>query len=246
MLRSGSDEAPIYKRVILKLTGEIFRKNGDNLNEEAAVAAAKEIKSVHDLGVEVAVVFGGGNIVRGRNFIGSRVLEPASADYMGMLATVINGLLLHDAVAYCGMDARLMTALEIKKVAEPYIQKRARKHLDKKRVVIMVGGIGEPGYTTDNTALSRAVDINAQAIIKGTKVDGVFSDDPKEKPDAVFLPEVRIEDMIRNPSLMGIFEETALIRNKKYKIPIHVINIFTEGNLRRLLLGEKVGSHIIF
>ncbi len=237
---------PVYKRIILKLTGEIFRKNGDNLNEEAAVVAAHEIKSIHDLGVEVAVVFGGGNIVRGRNFVGSKFLEPASADYMGMLATVINGLLLHDVLVNCGMETRLMTALEIKKVAEPYIQKRARKHLDKGRIIIMAGGIGEPGYTTDNTAVSRAVDINAQAIIKGTKVDGIFSSDPKENPDAEFLPEVRVEDMAVNPSLLGIFEETALIRNKKYKIPIQVINIFTEGNLRRLLLGEPIGSRIVF
>ena len=144
------------------------------------------------------------------------------------------------------METRLMTALEIKKVAEPYIQKRARKHLDKGRIIIMAGGVGEPGYTTDNTALSRAVDINAQAIIKGTKVDGIFSSDPKKNPDAEFLPKVRIEDMAVNPLLLGIFEETALIRNKKYRIPIHVINIFTEGNLRRVLLGEPIGSRIIF
>ncbi len=240
------EPGPIYKRAILKLTGEIFKKDGDNLSEKAAVAAAEEIKSIHDLGVEVAVVFGGGNIVRGRNFEGSPFIKPATADYMGMTATIINGQLLRDAVEWCGMEVRLMTALEIKKVAEPYIQQRALKHLARGRVIIMVGGIGEPGYTTDNTAVSRAVDISAQAIIKGTKVNGIFSDDPKINPDAAFLPKVSVQEMIANPLLTGIFEEAALIRNKKHKVPIHVINIFTKGNLRRLLLGEAVGSKIIF
>lgn len=234
---------PIYKRIILKLTGEIFRDDESNLSETRAEIAAQEIKEAHDLGVEIGVVLGGGNILRGRSRENDRFLDHASADYIGMLATIMNGVLLGDVLEGYGLTPRLMSAIEAKNIAEPYFHKRARRHLEKGRIVIQVGGSGRPNFTTDSTAMLLAVDIKADAILKGTKVDGIYDSDPVLHKDAHFFPEIDYRD-VKNKEL-EIVEEVMLSLNR-FKKPAHVFNIFTQGNLKRLLLGEKIGSRIIF
>ena len=234
---------PLYRRIIVKFTGEIF-KNGDNyLSEDSAVAAAKEIKDANDLGLQIAVVLGGGNLVRGRNFANSKYLEATSADYMGMGATIINGIMFEGILKAHGLEPRLMSTLAIKSVAEEYLYKVARSHLDKGRVVIQVGGSGRSNFTTDATAILLAEDLKADAVLKATKVDGVFDKDPMIHPDAKLLPEVTAEQIWHQN--LKVIERSALV-GERHRVPIHVFNIFKPGNLRRLLLGEPIGSRIIF
>lgn len=235
---------PIYRRIILKLTGEIFKSNGDRLSEDAAVIAAREIKSIYNLGVQVAIVLGGGNLFRGRDFQNSKHIKKDTADYISMLATIQNGLAFKDILRDYEMQTRLMSALETKQVAEPHIHERAVRHLEKGRVVVLVGGIGTPNFTTDATAVNRAIDLGAQAILKGTKVEGVYNKDPMKYSDAEFWPEPTAREMILKE--IEVVEPTALTLNRGSKIPFYVFNIFKEGNLKKLLLGEKVGSRIIF
>jgi len=235
---------PIYKRIILKLTGELFHSGEDNLSEKGAEIAAREIRAAHELGVEVGVVLGGGNILRGRSRENDRFLDQASADYMGMIATIINGILLHDVLEGYSLNPRLMSALEIKNVAEPYLQRRAKRHLEKGRVVIQVGGSGRPNFTTDATAMLLAVDIKADAVLKGTKVDGIYDRDPFiDSENAQFFKTISKNEMMKRE--LEIVEDTALTLNRA-KIPFHVFNIFKAGNLKQLLLGENVGSQITF
>lgn len=234
---------PQYKRIIVKFTGEIFRDGDNYLSENAAVAAAKEIKDACDLGLQAAVVLGGGNIVRGRNFSNSKYLEATSADYMGMVATIINGIMFEGILRAHGLEPRLMSALAIKSVAEEYFYKVARSHLEKGRVVVRVGGSGQPNFTTDATAILMAEDLMADAMLKATKVDGVFDKDPMVYPDAKLLPEVTAEQVWHHN--LKVIERSALV-GERHRVPIHVFNIFKPGNLRRLLLGEPIGSRIVF
>ena len=241
-------KTPIYNRVILKLTGEIFvgldeKGNRVDIDEEKAVVAAQEVKSIHDLGVQVAVVLGGGNIARGRNYGPNGRIKKETWDFIGMKATIQNGMAFNDVISSCGMESKLMSALFINQVAEPYYYRVALNHLEKGRIVILVGGTAMPNFTTDATAICRACELGADALLKGTKVDGIFDKDPMKFADALFLPQLTVEEA--RALRPGVLEESALVLNTRNK-PIHVFNIFTKGNLRRLLLGEPIGSRIIF
>lgn len=234
---------PIYKRIILKLTGEALKEmGGEALNVDAADFIAKEIKSIVDLGVEVGVVIGGGNFIRGDE-LQKRGVEKVVADCMGMLATVINGLGLQHVLEKVSLTTRVLSALEVKEVAELYIRRRAIRHLEKKRVVIMAGGTGNPNFTTDTAAILRASEIGADAILKGTKVRGIFGSDPVENPGAKFIAKISYAEALRKR--LKIIDSTAItLAMDKYPKPIHVFKIFEAGNLRRIIMGENIGSVI--
>jgi uridylate kinase len=200
---------------------------------------AREIKEVSDLGVSLALVLGGGNIFRGLAASASG-MDRANADYIGMLATVMNCLAFQDALDQEGLVTRVMTALEMREVAEPYVHRRATRHLEKGRVILLAGGTGNPYFTTDTAAALRALEVRAQAILKGTKVDGVYSEDPEKNPDATFYPTVSYMDVLKGN--LKVMDLTAISMCMDAQLPIHVFNIRKRGNIRRILSGESVGS----
>jgi uridylate kinase len=231
---------PAYSRILLKLSGEVFagpRPYGIDL--QTVKGLAKEIKEISDLGVAVALVVGGGNIFRGLAASASG-MDRAGADYIGMLATVMNCLAFQDALTQEGLVTRVMTALEMREVAEPYVYRRAIRHMEKGRVVLLAGGTGNPYFTTDTAAALRALEIQAQAILKGTKVDGVYSEDPEKNPSATFYPSVSYMDVLKGN--LKVMDLTAISMCMDAKIPIHVFNIRKPGNIRRVVEGESVGS----
>ncbi len=200
---------------------------------------AAEIHDVHRLGVQLALVLGGGNIFRGLA-ASAKGMDRANADYIGMIATVMNCLAFQDALEKQGMETRVLSALEMRQVAEPYIRRRAIRHLEKGRVVLLAGGTGNPFFTTDTAATLRALEIQAEAILKGTKVDGIYSDDPETHPSAEFYPEVSHMDVLKKN--LRVMDATAISLCLESNMPVHVFNVRTCGNILKVVRGESVGS----
>jgi uridylate kinase len=233
---------PQYRRILLKISGEILAGEGDyGIDPPVIQQIAREIKEVKDLGVEVAIVIGGGNIFRGMA-ASSKGMDRASADYMGMLATVLNGLALQDALEKLGVFTRVQTAIEMREVAEPYIRRRAIRHLEKGRVVIFAAGTGNPFFTTDTTASLRAMEIGADIILKATKVDGIYESDPLVNKKAKKFDEITYFDVLRKQ--LKVMDATAISLCMDHQIPLVVFNLKKKGNIRRTVLGEKVGTKV--
>lgn len=231
---------PAYKRILLKLSGEaLMSKPSFGVDFEKAQAIALEIKEVHDLGVQVAIMIGGGNIFRGIRGTAAG-LDRAAADQMGLLATVINGIALQEALEKIGLFCRHVSAIEIKALAEPFIRRRVIRHLEKDRVVVFSAGIGSPYFTTDTAAALRALEIRAQVIMKATKVDGVFSADPMLDKTAKKFPTIHYIDIIKKG--LKVMDSTAISLCKDNSLPILVFNLNRRGNIKRAVLGEKVGT----
>jgi uridylate kinase len=231
---------PAYARVLLKISGEYLGgKGGYGIDPEVALNLAKQIKEIHQLGVQIAVVIGGGNILRGMN-AAQKGVDRATADYMGMLATVINGLAVQDALERVGVFSRVQTAIPMAAVAEPYIRRRALRHLEKKRVVILVCGTGNPYFTTDTTAALRATEIGADIILKATQVDGIYTADPKKDPSAKRFKEIRYIDVLKRG--LKVMDSTAISLCMDNKLPILVFDLSKPGNIKRAVLGEKIGT----
>ncbi len=228
-------------RVVLKLSGEAFAdpKLEFGIDPDTVARVAEEIASVHKEGHEIAIVVGGGNIFRGVSSA-AEGMDRANADYMGMLATVINALALRDALERAGSETRVQTAITIQQVAEPYIRLRAIRHLEKGRVVIFAGGTGNPFFTTDTTAALRAAEIGADAVLKATRVDGVYDDDPATNPDATLISELGHMDAISRR--LGIMDTTAVTMAMENDLPIRVFNMNRPGEIQRAVRGEDVGT----
>jgi len=229
-----------YKRILLKLSGEaIGGENGYGINVSEVEAIAGRVKEVHEMGVEVAIVIGAGNIWRGKQGL-DRGMDRATADYMGMLATVMNSLVLMDALERANVFTRVMSAIEMRAIAEPYIRRRAIRHLEKKRVVIFGAGTGNPFFSTDTAAALRATEIDADVVIKATKVDGVYDSDPKKNPQAIKFDELTYSDVLYRR--LEVMDGTAITHCMENKIPILVLNLWDQTALTRALRGEKVGT----
>ncbi len=232
-----------YKRIILKLSGEaMMGKEKFGIDPDFILYLADEIKSIHKTGIEIVIVVGGGNIFRG--VAGSKQgIDRATADYMGMLATIFNGMALQNALEKKGVISRLQTSFEIKEVAEPFIRRRAIRHLEKGRVVIIGGGTGLPFITTDTTAAMRGLELGCEAVFKGTNVDGVYSKDPKKNSDAEKYNTLTLEEAFKNDNI-GIMDNSAIDLCRTNKIHIVIFNIYQKGNLKKALLGKKIGTVI--
>ena len=231
---------PKYKRVLLKLSGEVLMgETGFGIDPEVVRRIAAEIKDVHSLGVEIGIVIGGGNIFRGLA-ASAQGFDRVSADHMGMLATVMNSLALQDALEKMDVFTRVQSAIEMNQVAEMFIRRRAIRHLEKGRVVIFAAGTGNPYFSTDTTAALRAMEIKADVILKATKVDGIYNADPVKVKDAVLYSEIRYLDVLKEG--LGVMDTTAISLCMDNRVPIIVFNIKTKGNIKRVILGDKIGS----
>ena len=231
---------PRYGRVLLKLSGESFGPlDGSGLDFPTIAHIAEQIVRVQQLGVQVAVVVGGGNILRGSEAERAG-MDRATADYMGMLATVINALALRDALEKQGGETRVQTAIWMQEIAEPFIRGRAMRHLEKGRVVIFAAGTGNPYFTTDTPAVLRALEVGAEAILMGKRVDGVYTSDPLVDPTAEFLPQLTYMQVLERD--LKVMDATAIALCKDYGIPIHVFNLLHEGNIERVVLGQDIGT----
>jgi uridylate kinase len=233
---------PAYKRILLKLSGEALM-GGQSYGIDPAVATeiARDVAEVQGLGVEVAIVIGGGNIFRGVA-ASAQGTDRATADYMGMLATCINALALQDALEHQGVTTRTLTAIEMRAIAEPFIRRRAVRHLEKGRVVIFAAGTGNPYFTTDTAAALRAMEIKADVLMKATKVDGIYSADPVKVADATRFDTISYLDVVVKG--LGVMDATAISLCKDNRMPIMVFNLRTRGHLKRAVLGERIGSLI--
>ncbi|MCF7872992.1 MAG: UMP kinase [Candidatus Omnitrophica bacterium] len=232
-----------YKRILLKISGEAFLgKLSHGIDTAICAHLARQIKEITKFGTEIALVVGGGNIFRGVPKSKEFKMERTVADYMGMIATVINGLALQNALENESIDSRVMTAISMDKVAEPYIRRRAMRHLEKKRVVIFVAGTGNPYFTTDTAAALRSVEIGADALFKATKVDGVYSSDPLEDKKARLFKKLTYIDVINKE--LKIMDSTAITLCMENKLPITVFNFTKEGNLKKAVSGQKIGTLI--
>ncbi|MBU3911570.1 MAG: UMP kinase [Candidatus Omnitrophica bacterium] len=230
----------VYKRVVLKLSGEALQgKRGYGIDPLVTAQIAGEIKDTRKLGVQIAIVIGGGNIYRGSTAEGQGV-DRIIADYMGMLATVINGLALQDALEKVGVMTRVQTAIDMQELAEPYIRRRAVRHLEKNRIVIFVAGTGNPYFSTDTAASLRAIEINADVILKATKVDGVYSADPKKYKSAKKFKGLKYIDVLKKG--LKVMDATAISLCMDNKLPIVVFNLTKRGNIKRVISGEKIGT----
>ena len=232
----------VYPRVLLKLSGEALAGDrGYGLDFAIVDRLTDEVKAVKESGADLGVVIGGGNIMRGSQ-ASKQGMDRVSADYMGMLATIINALAIQDILEKKGVDTRVMTAIRMEALAEPYIRRRAVRHLEKKRVVIFAGGTGNPYFSTDTAAVLRALEIEANVIMKGTSVDGVYSADPRTDPNAKFLPEVSYQDAIVQG--LGVMDANAFALCKDNNLPIKVFNINQPGAIVRILRGERIGTTV--
>ena len=241
---SSGSSTPRYKRIVLKLSGEALQGAlGFGIDPAVLDDLARQIKEIRDLGVQVTVVVGGGNIFRGLQTSSATGMERATADYMGMLATAINGLALQDALERQSVPTRVQTAIEIAKVAEPYIRRRAIRHLEKGRVVIFVGGIGNPFFTTDTTAALRAMEIGADVVLKATNVDGVYSDDPATNRQAKRFATLSFLDVLKKG--LKVMDATAVSLCMSSNVPIIVFNLHRQGNIKRAVCGEPVGTQVV-
>ena len=228
-----------YRRVLLKLSGEAFADEAASISPQVVASVADQLVEVNSLGVEIGVVVGGGNIFRGASPQASG-MERSSADHMGMLATVINALALQDACEKRGLDTRVQSAVAMQELAEPYIRRRAVRHLEKKRLVIFAAGLGAPYFSTDTAAAQRALEIGAQAILKGTKVDGVYDADPALHPDATKYDRLDYIQVLKEG--LKVMDATAISLCMDNGLPIIVFNLRTEGNIRRAVTGEPIGT----
>ena len=232
----------VYKRILLKLSGEaLLGDRSYGIDPKRIAQYAKDIKSILDLGVEVAIVIGGGNIFRGVS-AASNGIDRVQGDYMGMLATVINGMALQSSLEEEKIQTRLQTAIKIEAVAEPYIKRKAVRHLEKKRVVIFGGGTGNPFFTTDSAAVLRAIEISADVIIKGTRVDGVYDSDPEKNEKAVKFDFISFSDVIGKN--LKVMDSTAFTLSQENNLPIVVFNMNKPGNLFKVIKGDKIGTLI--
>lgn len=233
-------QEPVYSRILVKISGEaLMGSQSFGIDEPVVVAVAQEIKQVYDLGVQVAVVIGGGNIIRGLA-ASHQGIDRVTGDHMGMLATVINALALQDSLEKQGVTTRVQTAIEIKDVAEPFIRRRAIRHLEKHRVVIFAAGTGNPFFTTDSAAALRANEVHAEVVLKGTSVDGVYTADPQVDPDAQLLRRVTYQQVLAQD--LRVMDAAAISLCRDNQIPIVVFKLLAAGNLRRVVCGEEVGS----
>ncbi|MEI6658938.1 MAG: UMP kinase [Planctomycetota bacterium] len=235
------DSVP-YRRVLLKLSGESFVRQGERgISMDEVVHIARQTVQAASKGTQLAIVIGGGNILRGGSFTaGNTAIQEATAHYMGMLATVINGLALQDALESLGAQTRLMTAIRMDGVAEPYIRRRARRHLEKGRIVILAAGTGSPFVTTDTAAAQRALELGADILMKATRVDGVYSDDPEKNPHAVLYNELTYQQVIQQN--LRVMDGTAISQCMDHGMPILVFNYRREGMIERAVAGEKLGT----
>jgi uridylate kinase len=228
------------QRILLKLSGEALMGQGTHGIEPAVIQRlAAEINAVASSGVQLGLVIGGGNILRGAG-MASQGMDRISGDHMGMLATIINALALHDAIEKAGTPCRVMSALTINQVCEPYVCRRAIRHLEKGRVVVFAAGTGNPFFTTDSAASLRAIEIGADIMLKATKVDGIYSDDPVTNPDAVFYDRISFDEALEQK--LGVMDATALVLCSEHNMPVRVFNIFEPGDLGRIVEGQDVGT----
>jgi len=232
-----------FQRILLKLSGEILagQDGGHGIREEIIATLADEIRDVHALGVQIGIVLGGGNIFRGLA-ASARGMDRVGADYMGMLATVINSLALQHTLEKRGIYTRVMSAIEMARICEPYIRRRAVRHLEKGRIVILAAGTGNPYFTTDTAAALRAIETGADVILKGTKVSGIYSSDPIKDPDATFFPRLEYMDILSRG--LKVMDSTAISLCMDNRLPLVVFDIRTPGNLLRVVQGEQVGTSV--
>ena len=243
MTAAAAAGRPVYRRIVLKLSGEALAgSQGYGIDPPVLDRVGEEVRAVTELGVQVAIVIGGGNIFRGIA-ASAAGMDRATADYMGMLATIINSLALQDALEKAGLQTRVLSAIEMRAVAEPYIRRRAIRHLEKGRVVIFAAGTGNPFFTTDTAGALRAVEIGADAIIKATKVDGIYTADPKLDRNARRLERVTYIEVLNQG--LGVMDTTAISLCMDNKLPIIVFDLTQAGNIKRLVLGEPVGSVVM-
>ena len=231
-----------YNRILLKLSGEaLLGKNSYGIDNDRLIVYADEIREIHKQGVEIAIVIGGGNIFRGLS--GSKDgIDRVQADYMGMLATVINGLAIQNALENLDIPTRLQSAIKMESIAEPFIKRKATRHLEKGRVVIFASGTGNPYFTTDSAAVLRAIEINADVILKGTRVDGIYNEDPEKNKKAIKFDDISFEETIRKG--LKIMDTTAFTLSKENELPIVVFDMNTKGNLTKVIMGEKIGTKV--
>ena len=236
-------ESPFYKKILLKLSGEALMGDQEfGISSDVIASYAKQIKEIVDLGVEVSIVIGGGNIFRGLSGAAQGV-DRVTGDHMGMLATVINSLALQNSIEKLGVPTRVQTAIEMPKVAEPFIKRRAQRHLEKGRVVIFVAGTGNPYFTTDTAAALRAIEMETDVVIKATKVDGIYDKDPVKYPDAKKYQTVTYNEVLAKD--LKVMDATAISLCRENKLPIIVFNSLIEGNLKKVVMGEHIGTTVV-
>ena len=235
--------SPVYRRILLKLSGEVLAGEQDfGIDPTKATQLANEIKSIHEMGVDIILIIGGGNIFRGLQ-AASKGMDRVTGDYLGMLATIMNAISLQDALEKTGVETRTLSAITVSQISEPYIRRRALRHLDKGRIVIVAGGTGNPYFTTDTAAALRATELKAQVLIKGTKVDGVFDKDPVVYSDAVRYNNVSFTEVLEKN--LRVMDLTAITLCKENALPICVFNINNKGDLKRIVEGKNIGTTII-
>lgn len=233
---------PAYKRILLKLSGEsLLGTNNYGIDLDTAKSVARELKEIHDSGIEISIMIGGGNIFRGA-FGADAGMDRASADYMGLLATIMNGIALQDALEKEGMFTRHISAIEIKAVAEPFVRRRVIRHLEKGRIIIFSAGIGSPFFTTDTAAALRALEIKAEVILKATKVDGVYSADPMKDKTAKKFSSIKYMDVIKKG--LKVMDTTAISMCKENNLPIIVFSLKEKGNIKKAVMGHRVGTRV--
>ena len=231
---------PKFRRILLKLSGEILAGDkGFGIDPKKATYLANEVKSVHELGVDIGLIIGAGNIFRGMQAAG-KGMDRVTGDYLGMLATIMNAISVQDALEKVDCETRTLSAISISQIAEPYIRRRAIRHLEKKRIVIVSGGTGNPFFTTDSAAALRAKELSAEIVIKGTKVDGIYDKDPMENLDAKKYDQISFSEVLRNN--LRVMDLTAITLCKENDLPILVFNINNSGDLKELVLGAKIGT----
>lgn len=236
-------ESPFYKKILLKLSGEALMGDQEfGISSEVITSYAKQIKEIIDLGVEVSIVIGGGNIFRGISGAAQGV-DRVTGDHMGMLATVINSLALQNSIEKLGVPTRVQTAIEMPKIAEPFIKRRAQRHLEKGRVVIFGAGTGNPYFTTDTAAALRAIEMETDVVIKATKVDGIYDKDPVRYPDAKKYQTVTYNEVLAKD--LKVMDATAISLCRENRLPIIVFNSLIEGNLKRVVMGEHIGTTVV-
>ena len=233
---------PAYKRILLKLSGEsLMGPEGYGISAPVVEGICEQIKEISQLGVEVAIVIGAGNIFRGLGNQGKGI-ERVTGDYMGMLATVINAMALQNFLEKIGAHTRVLSAIEIHQLVEPYIRRRAARHLEKGRIIIFAAGTGNPYFTTDTAAALRAIEVKADVILKGTKVDGVYDSDPKQNPKAKKFEQLKYMDVLKQQ--LKVMDSTAISLCMDNNLPIVVFNLFEKGNIKRVVMGEKIGTRV--
>ena len=236
-------EDPKYGRILLKLSGEILAGDkGFGIDPKKASYLAKEVKSIFDLGIEIGLIIGAGNIFRGIQAAG-KGMDRVTGDYLGMLATIMNAISVQDALEKVNCETRTLSAINISQVAEPYIRRRAIRHLEKGRIVIVSGGTGNPFFTTDSAAALRAKELGAEIVIKGTKVDGIYDKDPVQNSNAKKFDTITFTEVLKKD--LRVMDLTAITLCKENKLPIHVMDINIPGNLKQLILGIKIGTKVI-